>query len=94
MATLKDFAQTFEVKGKLKNIAELQSVSMNIDIKHEAEAEFPYDYIIVDDERYKVPTSVTTALKSILEENPNLQTFKVKKSGDGMDTRYVVIPLS
>jgi len=34
------------------------------------------------------------SLKAILEENPNLKDFKVKKSGTGMSTEYTVIPLS
>jgi len=28
-----------------------------------------------------------------MEDNPSLENFKVKKTGEGMDTRYTVIPL-
>lgn len=94
MGSIKDEANNYEVKGKVKNISELPVVSAELVVFDEAEAEFPYKYIEVNGERYKVPASVLGSLKAILEENPNLKSFKVKKTGEGMDTRYTVIPLA
>ena len=50
--------------------------------------------IIVDGESYRVPVSVIQQLKILLEDNPLIKKFKVKKSGTTKDdTRYQVIPL-
>ena len=92
MATIKEKAQAYEPK-QIKNIAELTSVSTDLEVKDEAEAEFPYSYVIVEGERYKMPVSVIASLKLILEENQALKKFKVKKQGEGMGTKYQVIPL-
>ena len=94
MAKLIEEAQNYESKAKINNIAELNSVSTDLEIENEVEAEFPYKYIVVDGLKYRVPSSVLGSLKAILEENPKLAKFKVKKSGEGMDTRYTVIPLA
>lgn len=94
MGSIKDEANGYEPKAKVKNISELPIIPTDIVVFEDNEAEFPYKYIEVNDERYKLPLSVLGSLKAILEENPNLKKFKVKKSGEGMDTRYVVIPLS
>jgi len=93
MASLGEEADSYEAKS-VNNIAELNSVPISLEVKEEAEAEFPYKYVEVEGLRYKVPSSVLASLKSIREENPNLKTFKVKRSGEGMNTRYTVIPLS
>lgn len=94
MGSVKDEAQGYEPKAKVKNISELPSIETNLVVFNEEESEFPYKYIEVNGERYKLPLSVLGSLKAILEENPNLKKFKVKKQGEGMDTRYTVIPLS
>ncbi len=94
MGTIKDTAKDYEPKAKVKNISELQSVSTDLNVFEDEEAEYPYQYIEVGGERYKVPASVLGNLKAILEENPELKKFKVKKTGEGMDTRYTVIPLA
>ena len=54
---------------------------------------FKYKVIIVDGEEYRVPSSVLGSLKAILEKKPDLKEFTVSKVGNGMDTRYTVIPL-
>ena len=54
---------------------------------------FNYYYIEVGDMKYRVPQSVLTQLKVIKEEKPDMKLFKVKKTGEGMNTRYTVIPL-
>jgi hypothetical protein len=94
MASLSEEAKNFESKAKVNNIADLQSVSTDLQVKEETEAEFPYKYVVVDGLKYKVPTSVLASLRAILEENKDLKKFKVKKTGEGMETRYTVIPLA
>lgn len=94
MGNIKDNAMAYESKAKIKNISELNVVDISLAMFEDTEAEYPYAYIEVNGERYKIPPSVLANLKAILEENPNLKKFKVKKSGEGMDTKYTVIPLS
>ena len=96
--SLKEAALESQPTTKTKNITELQQVSTELKVlsgsfKKDGE-EIKYNYIEVNGEEYRVPQSVLNALKVILEDNPNLKTFKVKKTGEGMDTRYTVIPLS
>jgi len=100
MATIKEEAQAFEPKASIKNIADLPEVSTGFELKtekgknNETGEEFEYKFIEVNGEKYRVPGKVIGDVKVILEENPNLQKFKVKKTGTGLETRYTVIPLS
>lgn len=100
MATIKEQAQGFEPKASVKNIADLPEVSTEVEmfdetgINTESGKEFSYKYIDVNGDKYRVPTKVIGDLKVILEENPNLKKFKVKKTGAGLETKYTVIPLS
>lgn len=68
-------------------------MSIDVEVKAEEEAEFPYKYIEVDGERYRIPSSVLNQLKVFIEDNKELKDFKVKKTGEGMGTDYTVIPL-
>lgn len=97
MTNLKDEAMDYE-PTQTKNIADLDSVPVDIDVKQE---DFEHEgkqviikVIEVDGEKYRVPKSVLKSLKAILEENPDLKNFKVKKSGEGLGTVYTVIPLA
>lgn len=97
MTTIKESAQTYESK-QTKNIADLEVVRIDAEIK-EATAkdndgeDFTYHYITVDGEDYRVPNSVLKDLKVILESNPKLTSFQVKKTGTGFNTKYTTIPL-
>ena len=93
MGSIKETALNYESEGKIKNISELASVDINFSIIDEKESQYPYQYIEVNEIRYKVPKSVLIQLKSLLEDNSDLKKFKVKKSGEGMDAKYLVIPL-
>ena len=99
MATIGEEAQKFEPKASIKNIADLPEVSTEFELRtekgknSETNEEFEYKFIEVNAEKYRVPNRVIGDLKAILEENPNLKKFKVKKAGTGLDTRYTVIPL-
>lgn len=97
--TLKDEALESESIAKSKNITELPQVSTALLVEQETftnneNKEVTVKVVRVGKERYRVPQSVLNSLKVILEDNPGLKTFKVKKTGEGMDTRYTVIPLS
>lgn len=86
-----------------KNIADLPEVSIELEVlddqfetidKVSGQAKVVKQKVIcIDGTNYRIPTSVLQQLKIVLEDNPNLKKFKVKKSGTMMDTRYQVIPL-
>lgn len=98
MAKLKDEAKAYE-STSVGNIADLPKVSTELEVEeregtNEEGKKFTYKIITIDGQDYRVPASVLKSLKAILEENPNLKAFKVKKTGVGMSTEYTVIPLS
>lgn len=99
MATLRDEAKSY-IPKQTKNISELPSVPMDIEIKsgegiNQEGKTFNYKYIEIGTEEYRVPNVVIGQIKDILEANPNVKTFKVKRSGEGKTgTRYTVIQLS
>lgn len=96
--TLKEEAQTYE-SHSVGNIADLPKVSTDL-VTEDREGTndegktFNYKVITVEGQDYRVPASVLKSLKAILEDNPNLKSFKVKKTGQGLATEYTVIPLS
>lgn len=97
MTSIKDSAKAY-VPPTTLNIVDLDKVSVNMDLKNkvvrEGEVdEFNYDFIEVDDKEYRVPTSVKKQLKAILESKPELEFFKVTKTGEGLKTEYQVITL-
>ena len=92
MTTLKEEAQGYEPKRTL-NIADLDKVSVEVTIYDEKDVEFPYKFIELNDQRYRVPITVIKSLNAIMKFNEKLKYFKVNKSGDGMNTSYTVIPL-
>jgi hypothetical protein len=82
----------------MKNIADLEAVSVFQEFLKETRVnqegkEYVVMYILIDGEEYRVPPSVLEQLKGILEEKPDLKTFKVKKTGEGLNTKYTVIQL-
>ena len=90
---IKDEANAYK-PAKLKNISELASVFVTQEVQEEIDVEYPYKYIMVNGERYKMPISVIAALKELIEANPKLQSFKVKSTGEGIKVKYLVIPLN
>ena len=97
MANLKETASAYEAPQTL-NIADLEVVSTDLDVQEKTGTnkdgdDFTYNYVEVEGKQYRVPNSVLTELKTILEEKPDLQKFRVKKTGQGLQTRYTVVPL-
>ena len=97
MATLREQAMAY-VPQQTKNIAELEQVPIDIDIVHatyqdKEGKDFEVNEVTIDGEKYRVPNTVISQLKTQLEERPDAQAFKVKKSGEGLKTQYTVILL-
>ena len=97
MTSIKEQAESYEPK-QTKNISDLDRVSVDVSIREETFTksdgeEFTINLTEVDGEQYRVPVSVLKSLKAVLSEKPDMKFFKVKKSGDGMNTSYTVIPI-
>lgn len=97
MTTLKKAAEDYEGK-QTANIADLESVSTDVDIRRETfKAGTPEEYTIniasIEGIDYRVPDSVLKSLQAILKAKPNLKTIKVIKTGSGMNTEYTIVPL-
>ena len=95
--TLKQEAQDYE-SHSVGNIADLPKVSTDLVTEdregtNEDGKTFQYKVITFEGQSYRVPASVLKSLKAILEDNPELKTFKVRKTGTGLATEYTVIPL-
>ena len=105
MTKINEFAKGYETPSATKNVADLSEVSTDLELEDDT-FEFTdkttkqtktvnQKVIKLNGETYRVPVSVLQQLKVILEDNPLLKRFKVKRSGSTKDdTRYQVIPLS
>jgi hypothetical protein len=97
MTNIKQSAVKYE-SPKTLNITELKSISVDVEIfekngtKENGET-FVYKAINVSGKEYRFPVSVLKQLQEHLKENPNLKFFKVNKTGGGLGTEYITIPL-
>ncbi len=97
MGNLKETSQAYEPK-KTKNIADLEAVSLNVPISKMSGQDndgkkFEFYVANIASEDYRVPSSVLEAIKTLLENKPEVKTIKVIKKGTGMNTTYSVIEL-
>ena len=98
MAKLRDAAIAYESTAATKNIADLDSVSLEIDMipkvfKEGQSDEYTQDVIAIDGEDYRVPKTVQAQLKTMIEAGIEFKTFNVVRMGTGIsDTVYTVIP--
>lgn len=98
MTRLKDAAIAYEKISTVKNIADLDSVSLEIDMIEKTftdsnDKEYKNDVITVGDEDYRVPKTVQAQLKTMIESGVNFKTFNVVRTGTTIsDTVYTVIP--
>jgi len=100
MSKISEYVKDYEPTTKTKNIAELDKVSTDLELQDD-DYEFTKDgetktvkqkVIVVDGENYRVPVTVLQQLKILIEDDPDLKSFKVKRSGSTKDdTRYQVI---
>jgi len=100
---IKEFAKAYEPQ-KMKLISDLDSVDASIEFQTEVreanekdeqgnKKKYTVNFLVINEEEYRVPISVIEQLKGIIEAKPDLKTFKVVKTGTGMNTKYQVIPL-
>lgn len=97
MTTIKENAKIYEPK-ETKVISDLEKVSVNTDMRIEEFVDkegktFTANLTTIEGEEYRVPNSVLKQLKVLIEDDENLEFFKVKKSGEGMQSSYTVIPV-
>jgi len=97
MANLKETAQAYEPKKTL-NIADLERVPIDVPMSkvsgtNQEGKDFEYYVAEFEGSKYRVPVTVIEAIKTIMEEKPDLKTIRVKKKGSGMGTEYTVVPL-
>jgi|TARA_R100000093_G_C1927547_1_gene67661 hypothetical protein len=97
MVTISQFATAYE-HSTMKNIADLDIVKTDLEIKDETRQdsegkEYNVKFLTIDNVEYRVPPSVLDQLKAVLESKPALKTFQVRKTGEGMATKYQVIPI-
>ncbi len=97
MGNLKEEAQAYE-PPQTKNISELDTIPTDLQVEERTGTKkdgktFTYNVVVLNNEDYRVPNSVLKALKAILEEKPDLKEFKVKKTGEGLNTEYTVVTL-
>lgn len=95
MASLRETALAYEAKTT-KVISDLKSFKANLDVKtFEGEKkdgeEFSYQYVEVEGGWYRIPEPVLAQMKVMLEDNPEITDFKVKKTGEGIKTVYTVL---
>lgn len=89
--TLKQAAEEYEAP-KLKTVADLRSFNINSEILKDELAKFPYDYIEIKGEKYKVPNPVLKQLKAYADSKFTI--FEAKKVVEDNKTIYTVIPIS
>lgn len=101
MANLFDTANNFK-ETKIGVISDLESVEVTEELREKAygdgEKAFTANVITrgagTDDEKdYRVPKTVIANLQAILKDNPDIKSFKVIKTGEGMNTSYTVVPM-
>jgi hypothetical protein len=98
MASLKQEALNF-VSKQTKNVAELPQVAVDSELMtghgtDDQNKTFEYKYLEFNGVEYRVPGVVIGQIKDLVEMNPNLKFVKVKRTGEGLKTRYTVMPMS
>ena len=96
MATIREESQAYEPPMTL-NIADLEKIPISLELKDgegkdKDGAVFKYKYAEIDKKQYRVAGSILGGIKAILQKMPNLEFVQVIKQGQGMNTRYNVIP--
>ena len=97
MENMKEFLANYE-PPTTESIAELGYLDLSFPLrKFEGEREnngeiesFSYYYIEKDGKRYRIPVSVLSQVKKILEKEPDASEFKVTRTGEELNTRYFV----
>ena len=98
MASMKEEAKVYEAPQTL-NIADLEKIPIDLELKDgigkdKEGLEFKYKYAVVEGKEYRVAGSILGGIKAILEKVPDLKFVSVIKQGQGLNTRYQVVPLT
>jgi len=96
MATLKEEAMAYEPPQTL-NIADLDYFPVDIEVfdgegKDKEGSVFKYKYAKIEGKEYRIAGSILGGIKAIIQKMPNTKQVSVIKQGQGMNTRYQVIP--
>lgn len=96
MATLKEEAQAYE-PPQTENIANVEKIPVELELKDgegkdKEGTAFKYKYVEINGKQYRVPGSVLGGIKAILKKMPYIKYVTVDKEGEGMATRYHVMP--
>ena len=97
MATLRETALAYEPQQTL-NIADLEKIPVDIELKDGSGKDkdgevFTYKFAVIDGKQYRVAGSVIGGIKALLNKLPALKFVAVIKQGQGMNTRYQVVPM-
>ena len=98
MATLKETALAYEPPQTL-NIADLEKIPVDTELKDGEGKDsegvvFKYKYAVIEGKNYRVAGSIIGGIKALLQKIPDLKYVSVIKQGQGMNTRYQVIPVN
>jgi len=94
--TIRQAAQAY-VPPQTVNIASLDKIPVDLELKTGSSKDKegnPFDYKYVEHQgvQYRVPGSVLGGIKSVLKKMPHIKFVTVDKEGEGMATRYHVMP--
>lgn len=96
MATLREAAQAYEPPQTV-NIAILEKIPIDMELadregKDREGTPFKYKAALIDGNEYRVPGSVLGGIKAVLKKMPHIKYVTVDREGEGMATRYHVMP--
>ena len=96
MTKLNELAQAY-VPQQTLNISELDQIPVDIDVVTEEHTDkegelFKVNVAMINGQKYRIPNSVIEGLKGLLKKMPQLKVFTVLKTGQGMGTKYQVLP--
>jgi hypothetical protein len=85
------------VDESVRNISELDSIPVDIDVfdfsgTTQEGKDFSYKYVEFEGIKYRIPGIVLGSLKSIIEKMPDVTHVTVDKKGEGLKTKYTVLP--
>jgi len=89
--------QTNVNRTTIKNVSDLKELSLDVDIEDRifgsGDQAFTVTGFEMDNVFYRIPKTVLSQIKMLLEDNIDLERVKIKKVGTGMQTQYLVTPM-
>ena len=99
MGTIKEEAKNYEAP-KARNISEVSKIPTDLQVLEDSGEDkdgkaYRYNYFLDEDgTKVRLPNSVLDQIQQILIDMPDLKNFKVSRKGEGLNTRYSVIPFT